>query len=125
MLLLHQQDGGAYARAMRRTFEFYFMPKGVDSGLPYVGGPRIIFQNEGFLASLRSALHNYFHINEVAAVSFAYRNESGGALTLRPQPVRMWLTLARDYDRAASGVQDEYWLTVPGHVGPFSGASLT
>lgn len=67
MLLLHHQDGGAYARAMRRTFEFYFMGKGVDAQMPYVGGPRLLFQNEGFLSSLHQALHGYFHINEVRA----------------------------------------------------------
>ena len=38
MLLLHHQDGGAYSRAMRRSFEAFFMPRGVDAGLPYVGG---------------------------------------------------------------------------------------
>lgn len=122
MLQLHQQDGGAYARTMRRTFEAFFMPKGIDAGLPYVGGPRILFMNEGLLSSLHASLHRYFHLNEVAAVSFAYRNESEGALTLQPQPVRMRLATASDDDGPAAG--GEYWLALPGDVGPFSGARL-
>lgn len=121
MLMLHEQDGGAYVRAMRRTFETFFMSRGVDTGLPYVASQRIIYQNEGFLSSIHTAMHNYFHLNDMAAVSFAYRNESTRALTLAPQPVRMRLALSPDYDRAASGVREEYRLAVPGEVGPFSG----
>lgn len=33
----------------------------------------------------------------------------------------MRLTFASDYDAAGSGVKEEYWLAVPGDVGPFTG----
>ena len=126
MLLLHHQDGGAYSRAMRRSFEAYFMPRGVDAGLPYMGGPRIVFENQAFLESLQASLHNYFRVNEFAAVSFAYRNDTTGALTLDPQPVRMRLTFAADYDGVAGArVRKEYWLAVRGDVGPFTGTAWT